>query len=68
MAELAFGIIGKVLKKLGLIANQQFSLAGGVKSDLTRLERNMSFIREMRLRNIKNKLINTKCIPLYIKT
>jgi hypothetical protein len=49
MAELAYGIIGKVIEKLGSVAYQEFSLVWGVKSDLRKLERTMSTIREVLL-------------------
>jgi hypothetical protein len=49
MAELAFAIIEKVLEKLGPVAYQELSLAWGVKSDLKRLERTMSIIKEVLL-------------------
>jgi Leucine-rich repeat (LRR) protein len=49
MAELAYGIIGKVLEKLGSVIYQELSLANGVKSDLKKLERAMSIIREVLL-------------------
>jgi len=49
MAELAFGIIGNVVEKLGSIAYQDYCLASGVKSDLRKLERTMSTIRAVLL-------------------
>jgi hypothetical protein len=49
MAEIAYGIIGKVIEKLGSVAYQEFSLVCGVKSDLKRLELTMSMIREVLL-------------------
>jgi len=59
MAELAFAIIEKVLEKLGPVAYQELSLAWGVKSDLKRLERTMSIIKEVLL---------IKSIELYSST
>jgi Leucine-rich repeat (LRR) protein len=49
MAEIAYGIIGKVIEKLGSVAYQEFGLVCGVKSDLKRLELTMSMIREVLL-------------------
>ena len=49
MAELAFIIIGNVLEKLGSVAYPEFGLAWGFKSDLRKLERTMSIIREVLL-------------------
>jgi uridine kinase len=49
MAEIAYGIIGKVVEKLGSVAYQEFGLVCGVKSDLKRLELTMSIIREVLL-------------------
>jgi hypothetical protein len=49
MAEIAYGIIGKVIEKLGSVAYQEFGLVRGVKSDLKRLELTMSMIREVLL-------------------
>ncbi|XP_059463050.1 putative disease resistance protein RGA3 isoform X2 [Corylus avellana] len=49
MAELAFGIIGNVIQKLGSVAYQEFTLSSGFKSDLKKLKRTMSIIREVLL-------------------
>jgi hypothetical protein len=49
MAELAFGIIGNIFQKLGSVVYQELSLAWGIKSDLRRLERTMSIIKEVLL-------------------
>ncbi|XP_062166254.1 putative disease resistance protein RGA1 [Alnus glutinosa] len=49
MAEIAHGIIGKVIEKLGSIAYQEFGLVCGVKSDLKRLKPTMSMIKEVLL-------------------
>ncbi|XP_062166252.1 disease resistance protein RGA2-like [Alnus glutinosa] len=49
MAEIAYGIIGKVIEKLGSVAYQEFGLVCGVKSNLKRLEFTMSIIREVLL-------------------
>ncbi|XP_059462831.1 putative disease resistance protein RGA3 [Corylus avellana] len=47
MAELAIITVGKVIEKLGSVAYQEFGLIWGVKSDLRKLERTMSIIREV---------------------
>ncbi len=38
MAEIAYGIAGKVLEQLGSFTYQEFCLAWGVQSDLKRLD------------------------------
>jgi hypothetical protein len=49
MAEIAYGVIGKVIEKLGSVAYQELGLVWGIKSDLKRLERTVSIIREVLL-------------------
>ncbi|XP_062166250.1 putative disease resistance protein RGA1, partial [Alnus glutinosa] len=65
MAEIAYGIIGKVVEKLGSIAYQEFGLVCGVKSDLKRLELTMSIIREVLL-DAEKKQASDRLLRLWL--
>ena len=45
MAEVAYGVAGKVLEQLGSRTFQEISLAWGVQSDLKKLEHTVSAIK-----------------------
>jgi hypothetical protein len=65
MAEIAYGIIGNVIEKLGSVAYQEFSLAWGFKSDLKKLERTMSTIKEVLL-DAEKKQASDRLLRLWL--
>ncbi|KAE8098765.1 hypothetical protein FH972_016804 [Carpinus fangiana] len=65
MAELAFILVGNMLEKLGSLVYQEFSLTWGFKSDLKKLERTMSIIREVLL-DAEKKQTSDRLLRLWI--
>ncbi|KAE8098762.1 hypothetical protein FH972_016801 [Carpinus fangiana] len=65
MAELAFGIIGNVIEKVGYVAYQEFGLALGFKSNLKKLARTMSIIREVLL-DAEKKQASDRLLRIWI--
>ncbi|XP_059462828.1 putative disease resistance protein RGA3 [Corylus avellana] len=65
MAELAFGIIGNVIEKLGFVAYQEFCLAWGFKSDLEKLQHTMSIIKVVLL-DAEKKQASDPLLRLWI--
>ncbi|XP_059428109.1 disease resistance protein RGA2-like [Corylus avellana] len=65
MAELAFGIIGNVIEKVGSVAYQELGLAWGFKRDLKKLERTVSIIREILL-DAQKKQASDRLLRIWI--
>ena len=49
MAEIGYGVAVKVLELLGSVTYQELSLAWGVRSDLTKLERTVKAVKAVHL-------------------
>jgi hypothetical protein len=65
MAKLAYGIIGKLIKKLGSVACQEFSSAWGVESDVGKLKRTMSTIKDVLL-DVEKKQASHKLLRIWL--